>query len=86
MQPDGTLIVNKSKSDLKSAPSLRKNYSNLEEPYTITIYEFYAVPVSAAGAAGSPSGESQGVGSNATNNTTRTTSTPRIAPMNSANP
>jgi sporulation protein YlmC with PRC-barrel domain len=62
-QPDGTLIVNKDKAQLKSAPSMRKDYSNLDEPtYTVTVYEFYEVPVS-AGASESPGSSGSGSGS-----------------------
>ncbi len=57
---DGTVTVNQEKAKLKSAPSLKKDYSNLNEPYTVTVYEFYAVPVPATGAAESPSGENHG--------------------------
>jgi len=71
-QPDGTLIVNKDKAQLKSAPSIKKDYSNLDEPnYTVTVYEFYEVPVS-FGASGSPGSTGSGSGSS-TNSTSQST-------------
>jgi sporulation protein YlmC with PRC-barrel domain len=50
MRSDGSVVINEAKSKLKSAPSLKKDYSNLDQPdYTVTIYEFYAVPAPSSG-------------------------------------
>jgi sporulation protein YlmC with PRC-barrel domain len=69
LRSDGTLAVNKNKSDLKSAPSLNKSYSNLDEPATVTIYEFYEVPApSSMGGGESPGGQSQGNANSGSNN------------------
>jgi sporulation protein YlmC with PRC-barrel domain len=60
MRPDGSVAINKDKADLKTAPSLKKDYSNLNQPgYTVTLYEFYAVPANGNETAG---GISQGSG------------------------
>jgi sporulation protein YlmC with PRC-barrel domain len=68
-ESDGTLLINKDKAQLKSAPSLKKDYSNLEQPdYTVTVYEFYEVPVNAGGSE-SPGGVNSGGTQSSTNTT-----------------
>jgi sporulation protein YlmC with PRC-barrel domain len=70
---NGSVVINKTKSELNSAPRLKKDNSNMDEPYTVTIYEFYAVPVPAGGAE-SASGQSQGSGSSTNSNAAQQTS------------
>lgn len=53
------------KEKLKDAPTVDKQYSNLDQPgYTVTIYRFFAVPEpSAVGGAETPEGIESGTGS-----------------------
>ncbi|HSU54324.1 MAG TPA: PRC-barrel domain-containing protein, partial [Candidatus Dormibacteraeota bacterium] len=52
--------INVDKHKMKSAPTLSKNYSELDQPdYYVTIYRFYEIPVE-SGAAQSPEGAQSG--------------------------
>ena len=45
MGSDGSVVIHEDKAKLQNAPSLNKDYSSLNQPdYTVTLYEFYAVP------------------------------------------
>jgi len=67
LQQNGTLQINQEKAKLKSAPVLKRAYSNLNQPdYIVTVYEFYAVPMDAGGAE-SPGGIQHNRGSRDTN-------------------
>lgn len=55
--------INVDKKKLKSAPTVDKNYSQLDQPdYYVTIYRFYEIPENTGGAEG-PSGSQSGSGS-----------------------
>lgn len=56
----GDITINQTKAKLKSAPSVKKDYSEFNQPgYTVTLYRFYAIPIG-TGASESPSGTQQG--------------------------
>lgn len=71
VQSDGTLVVNQNKERPQSTPTTKKDYSNLDQPgYTMTIYEFYPVPVPAAtGGSQSPGGQQGGSKNNSNSST-----------------
>lgn len=55
--------INVDKNKLKSAPTVGKDYSELNQPdYYVTIYRFYEIPVE-SGSANSPGGSQSGAGS-----------------------
>lgn len=60
LQSEKQFTLNVDKNKLKSAPTLNKNYSELDNPdYTVTIYRFYEIPM---GSAQTPGGSQQGQG------------------------
>lgn len=75
IQSEEEFSLNVDKEKLRSAPTIDKNYSNLSTPgYTVTIYQFYAVPQETGGAE-SPGGTQAGEASTSTEGSSTSEST-----------
>lgn len=58
---DGAITVNQDKARFQNAPVAKKDYSDMKNPgYTVSVYEWYAIPLEGAGGGDSPSGMEQG--------------------------
>ncbi len=64
VQSEKQLTMNIDKEKLKSAPTLKRDFSDLNNPdYVVTIYRFYEVQPSAMGGSQTPGGTTSGSGS-----------------------